>query len=349
MAQLIQLDGELPEYFPGHDRRLHILICRKKACSGKLGCVRAIRSIKTRQTGAQSIVPQDSKAIPLFSPSLGLGNKIFKRNDLNSSIPKDNPFSLSKDHDEAKAITTTNVKTHESRSQYTKERRHSAQLNVTEYTQTTASTSTSTALQFWVHSNAHQTPPPTAACSENFRSYYLDAEYETLSADSLMTIPSREALHLANQSDDLYPLATESYDNYESPIDKTFQRFADRVAQNPLQVLRYEYGGAPLLYSSRDEVGNIFTPTRLMPGNSGPLAAGMPLCRNCGKFRVFEMQLTPQAICKLEGQECIQDGMEWGTIILGVCSVDCHQQDTGYNKVSHLEEWIGVQWEESKK
>jgi pre-rRNA-processing protein TSR4 len=38
--------------------------------------------------------------------------------------------------------------------------------------------------------------------------------------------------------------------------------------------------------------------------------------------------------------------MEWGTIILGVCSKDCKPRDVEEGEVGYVEEWIGVQWEE---
>jgi pre-rRNA-processing protein TSR4 len=66
---------------------------------------------------------------------------------------------------------------------------------------------------------------------------------------------------------------------------------------------------------------------------------------------VFEVQLTPHAITELEAEEMSLDGMEWGTIIMGVCSKDCKPSDVAEGQVGYVEEWIGVQWEEveSKK
>jgi len=118
---------------------------------------------------------------------------------------------------------------------------------------------------------------------------------------------------------------------FESSHDKTFQSFADRLAQNPDQVLRYAFRGTPLLYSSADTLGKALSN-----------GSNMPSCQVCGTDRVFEVQLTPQLIVDLEKEEVGFDGMEWGTVIVGVCGVDC---DRGLSE-DYLEEWVGVQWED---
>jgi pre-rRNA-processing protein TSR4 len=142
---------------------------------------------------------------------------------------------------------------------------------------------------------------------------------------------------------------------FESSMDKTFQRFADRLAQNPEQVLRYEFGGQPLLYSSTDVVGKMLDPhynsrnsgSKVTTGNRDTATNGMPRCQNCGAERVFELQLVPHAITMLEEDEDVGlEGMDWGTVILGVCSKDCTSRDTREGEVGYVEEWVGVQWEE---
>lgn len=137
---------------------------------------------------------------------------------------------------------------------------------------------------------------------------------------------------------------------FESSMDKTFQKFADRLSQNPEQVLRYELAGTPLLYSTTDAVGKLISP----PSGSGKVstsggASRIPKCTNCGADRTFEVQLTPHAITVLEEEELSLEGMEWGTIIMAVCSKDCSPKDVGDGKVGYLEEWAGVQWEELQK
>lgn len=149
--------------------------------------------------------------------------------------------------------------------------------------------------------------------------------------------------------------AKEEKEAFESTLDKTFQRFADRLAQNPDQVLRYEFRGIPLLYSRDDAVGKLLAPhqpdgnekVKTVSGSKG--GKGIPRCTSCGAERIFEMQLTPQAITELEAEEMGLEGMEWGTIIMAVCGKDCMPSDLKQGDVGYVEEWIGVQWEEVKK
>lgn len=43
MALILQLNGELPERFPGHDRRIYVFACRRAGCRRREGSVRALR------------------------------------------------------------------------------------------------------------------------------------------------------------------------------------------------------------------------------------------------------------------------------------------------------------------
>jgi pre-rRNA-processing protein TSR4 len=149
-------------------------------------------------------------------------------------------------------------------------------------------------------------------------------------------------------------------DTFESELDKAFMKFSTRLAHNPEQVLRYEFRGSPLLYSHVDAVGRRLHAHSDSNGNArittvgGGSSAGvnMPRCEYCGSERVFELQLVPHAISMLEeGREGVglgkeDAGMEWGTIILGVCARDCAPLTLG--QTGWREEWAGVQWEETK-
>jgi len=91
---------------------------------------------------------------------------------------------------------------------------------------------------------------------------------------------------------------------------------------------------------------------RLASDGAGKIIVGnadgsrMPRCENCGAGRLFEAQLTPHAITVLEEDEMTIEGMDWGTILLGVCSKDCSPRGTSPGEVGYAEEWAGVQWEE---
>lgn len=180
--------------------------------------------------------------------------------------------------------------------------------------------------------------------------YYLDAEYEALDAPSTPQIPENARMDVDVGSSEKG--GKEDKEVFESSIDKTFQKFADRVGQNPEQVLRYEYKGKPLLYSDADGIGKSLaahsengasSSSKVVVSRGG---SGLTPCQNCGAERVFEVQLTPHAITELEADYMSLDGMEWGTIILGVCSRDCKPNDVAEGEVGYVEEWVGVQWEE---
>lgn len=137
---------------------------------------------------------------------------------------------------------------------------------------------------------------------------------------------------------------------FESSMDKAFQKFADRIENNPEQAIRYEYGGVPLLYSDSDAIGKLLGGGGNKSGGKittrGLNGSRAPRCTNCGAGRVFEVQLVPHAISVLEEDEMSIDGMEWGTIMLFVCEKDCTPQGTAEKQVGYLEEFAAVQWEE---
>ncbi|RWA04371.1 hypothetical protein EKO27_g10731 [Xylaria grammica] len=179
-------------------------------------------------------------------------------------------------------------------------------------------------------------------------SYLSEAEYETLD-------PTPPPVPQATVKVDLDDTSgsgggKEDKEVFESTMDAAFQRFADRLAQNPEQSIRYEFGGTPLLYSKTDAVGKALAPSQPdgvgVTVASGGGAKGIPRCPNCGGLRTFEVQLCPHAITELEAEELSLEGMDWGTIIVGVCERDCQARGVDEGQVGYLEEWAGVQWEE---
>lgn len=201
--------------------------------------------------------------------------------------------------------------------------------------------------------SSSEPPAPWIEDPKPYTSYHLDADTEYLDpsfgSDDIPSAPQMETNGEDSSS------AADDKALFESSMDKTFQRFADRLAQNPEQVLRYEHSGQPLLYSKSDAVGKLLAPVhddakvRISASRSHGSAAGqlrVPQCANCGAARVFELQLTPHAITELEADDPAIDGMEWGTIIMGACSRDCQQRGQPDGAIGYLEEWVGVQWEE---
>jgi pre-rRNA-processing protein TSR4 len=128
--------------------------------------------------------------------------------------------------------------------------------------------------------------------------------------------------------------------------DKYFENFSNTVKHNPGQVLRYELGGRPLLYSGRDEVASKFI------NKDGGYNVPKP-GYNPSSHRQFELQLMPKLIIDLEnidddnvGVADILNGMSWGTIIVAT-DVEDFMPQFDENHVGYVEEWCGVQWEES--
>ncbi|CAI7338396.1 ASB_collapsed_G0049630.mRNA.1.CDS.1 [Saccharomyces cerevisiae] len=111
--------------------------------------------------------------------------------------------------------------------------------------------------------------------------------------------------------------------------DDTFQKFQEVVGYNPLQVLRYDLGGKPLLYAET-KVDILSTVPR--PGY------------NPSSQRIFEMQLMPKMIFDLEEVVSVDNGMEWGTILV-FTDVENYMPEFDEHGVGYVEECVKVQWE----
>jgi len=197
----------------------------------------------------------------------------------------------------------------------------------------------------------HEPWPEAEELPSPYPTYYLDADYETLdkpkATETSRLTGTLEDTEMSGGSSG----GAEDKQLFESSMDKTFQKFADRLAQNPEQVLRYEFDGQPLLYSSTDSVGKRLAPEHTAAALSPKVSSkkqgsGIPRCTTCGGDRVFELQLAPYAITELEADEMGLEGMDWGTILMAVCSKDCVPNGTNDGAVGYVEEWVGVQWEE---
>ncbi|KAI2631430.1 programmed cell death protein 2 [Hypomontagnella submonticulosa] len=376
MVLLLQLDGELPDRFPGHERRLYVFSCRRKSCRRREGSIRALRSVRIAPGSAtetattkdkkkeEKAKPQEEKPKP--QPPSNLGETLFGAKTIGAPSGSVNPFSTTGGSpfsgssnpfasagnpfstSSSAPLTTTTTKPDpepESKTDPTTEDIKALPKTFAE----TLSLNTpqppeiSTPPEPWPAESDQQKPYPT--------SYLSDAEFETL--DPTPT-PVPQATRMDIDSSDTGASGgggkgKEDREVFESAMDAAFQRFADRLAQNPEQAIRYEFGGQPLLYSKTDAVGQLFAG----PGGSGSgvtvvqgPASGIPRCGNCRAPRVFEVQMTPQAIAELEEDEVSLEGMDWGTIIVGVCERDCQARGVPEGGVGYLEEWAGVQWEE---
>ncbi|KAI9878244.1 MAG: hypothetical protein M1830_001467 [Pleopsidium flavum] len=369
MTLLLQLNGDLPEPFPGHERRLYLFNCRRRTCTRKEGSVRAFRSIRVNsveekskhKAKGKSTGNGEEQSTRVTQPNIGdtlFGNRATSTTNASpnpfstSSGAVDNPFSTSTS---SNPFSTATAPLPSMASLASKPPQRPVMDDLPKTFAEKARISTP-------HQPPTQPPtppepwPPRSQFPSPYPFYHLDADYETISKPATPPIPHPnididEAPSTSNSKQEPDEKTT-----FESTLDKPFQHFADRLAQNPLQVLRYQFRGSPLLYSKTDKVGKLLAPHQHQPHQSEARItttlsrqdskSGIPQCSNCGAPRVFELQLTPQAIAELEVDELGLEGMEWGIVILGVCSRDCQQQDVGEGEVGYTEEWVGVQWEE---
>lgn len=357
MVLLIQLNGALPD-FPGHERRLYVWSCKKKTCRRKEGSVRTVRGVQitqppkeTKKENKSVEAAQEQKAA---KPSVNIGAALFGAKP-SSSLSSANPFSTN-------ATSSASSNPFSTSSAAPNNPFAAAGLPTSELAAKAPQTPVSdlpktfaSALSLNNDEPKFGPPPPPEPWPQEsdlpspYPIYYLDPDYEELDKVEEVSVPT-EMMDLGdggssggNQQEDK--------DVYESTIDKTFQKFADRLAQNPEQVLRYEFKGQPLLYSKHDAVGKLLAGSskdHSKVTTSNGSGNRMPRCANCGAGRVFEVQLTPYTIRELEKDEMSLDGMEWGTIIIGVCASDCQQKGV-YEGVGYVEEWTGVQWEETRE
>lgn len=369
MVLLLQLNGELPDKFPNHDRRIYVFACKRPSCSRREGSIRALRAVrvwaddgtaaaeaekKKKQQEAReeeerkkaAAAAEAEKAKPrlgdaLFgggpssSSSAGGANPFSSNaNPFSSSAAGSNPFSanpFSTSSQPAAATTTTPPTTTTTTTATTATAKEkdlpktfAETLSINNPQTTTTSTVRPPAPEPWPASSAQPKPYPTL--------YLADADFETLEPEPTeVALPENARIEDADAPETVSAADKEAF---ESTMDMSFQKFADRLAQNPEQVIRYEFGGAPLLCSKTDAVAQVIGQGRI------------PRCGSCGGPRTFEVQLTPHAIAELEAEELGLEGMDWATILVGVCGRDCVPGYLAEEEAGYLEEWAGVQWEE---
>ncbi len=339
MSLLLQLNGDLPDVFPDHERRLYVLGCRRKPCRRKEGSVRALRAVrasesttaktaaKDKSSGQASTKPVVNQGETLFgvkSPTPAQANPFASKS---SAPPQANPFSSARPSSEPSLPNRKSPTDDDLPETFAEKARIS--------NPTTVSSTT--------------TPEVWSEDASPYPSYYIDAGKEYLEAEPT-TVPSNARLDTEGGNSS----AADEKAVFESSMDKTFQQFADRLAQNPEQILRYEFAGQSLLYTKTDAVSKMLSPSTDPKIQTSLSKAGLvllsalqiPRCSSCGAARAIEMQLTPHAITELEAEEVTTDGMEWGTVIVATCSADCVPQGQVVGEVGYLEEWVGVQWEE---
>ncbi|NWI88775.1 PDCD2 protein, partial [Pitta sordida] len=106
----------------------------------------------------------------------------------------------------------------------------------------------------------------------------------------------------------------------ETEEDKIFQKFKEKVAAEPEQIIRYCRGGEGPIWVS---------------GENTPEEKDIPNCL-CGAKRIFEFQIMPQLLNYLQ-VDSLGESIDWGTLVVYTCADNCG----GENK--YLEEFLWKQ------
>lgn len=352
MNLLLQLYADLPDRFPEDERRVYVWACRKKTCRRKEGSVRGLRAVRrTKVQKTENAKPGAAKEET--KPATHLGETLFgvKPNSNASANPfaapssnggSSNPFASSGSSANPFASTSSLAAKPPQKPELADDLPQTfAQKARVSSPEAAPQPPSQVPYEAW---------PEQAALPQPYPSYHIDAGQEYIDPEPAVA-PSN--VRVDNGEGSSGGGGAEDKTLFESSMDKTFQKFADRLSQNPEQVLRYEFAGSPLLYSKTDKVGKLLAAGQenanakvKTQGSSTTGSMKVPRCANCGAERVFELQLTPHAITELEADEISVDGMDWGTVILGTCSQDCLEHGKKEGEVGYVEEWIGVQWEE---
>ena len=96
MVLLLQLNGELPDRFPGQERRIYIFSCRRTACRRRDGSIRALRGVRVyaSQVPAKNEEEKGKESKKESKPVSGLGESIFGTTSLGGTSSA-NPFATS--------------------------------------------------------------------------------------------------------------------------------------------------------------------------------------------------------------------------------------------------------------
>lgn len=373
MSLLLQLNGEIPE--SPHARMFYLFACRTKTCRRRKNYAKVLRAVmRSTEVPEESEVPVNvpkKEDFPGFEKQKKVG--AVQHGDFlfgGSSKPAvgSNPFSMGSTTSNSNPFSTMSTTNNTTLSSHTTASNplstppaqqsppRAPQTNTKSLTKSFAETlklaeggppSHETGdIRYFGPAEPWPEKPPY-----RYPLFHLDAEYEAIEKTTGLKAHQlkkyERLMSQAEEEGDDEKEGGKSGQDSNTPSndqidDDVFQRFADRIANNPEQVLRYEHAGTPLFYAVSDEVGRL-----LNPNDGGFLATRIPKCGNCGgSTRVFEFQITPHAIAVLEGDEEGFDGMDWGTIMAFTCK--CVPKVLDKNRVGYVEEYVSVQWEKQR-
>lgn len=141
-----------------------------------------------------------------------------------------------------------------------------------------------------------------------FPEWELVTEPEVIPAkDELQESPSLDQENIASLNSGLEDSELESMALHETLDSKVFQKFKQRIANEPQQVLRYCRGGSPLWVTAEHV----------------PREEEVPEC-TCGAKRLFEFQIMPQLLNHLK-VDSTDASIDWGTVAIYTCAESCDQ------------------------
>ncbi|PWW72804.1 hypothetical protein C7212DRAFT_334714 [Tuber magnatum] len=365
MSLLLQLNGEIPE--SPHARMFYLFACRTKGCRRRKNYAKVLRAVM-RSTD----VPEEPE-IPINAPKKedfpGLEKKAVQCGDflfggsskpaagsnpfsMGSTTTSPNPFSTKPAANNANPFSSSTTNPNPLSSPTAQQSPPGApQTSTKSLTKSFAETLKLAEGSLPSHETGDAryfgpAEPWPEKLPHEYPIFHLDAEYEAIEKTTGLKahqLKKYERLMSQTEDDDgEKPGQDNDTPSNDQIDDDIFQRFADRIANNPEQVLRYERGGTPLFYAVSDDVGRL-----LNPNDEGFLATRIPKCGNCGgSARVFEFQIMPHAITVLEGDGEGFDGMDWGTIMAFTCK--CVPKVLDGNRVGYVEEHVSVQWEKQR-
>lgn len=371
MRLLAQCTADIPDTY--YDRTLYVFICIEAKCRRKEGSVRAIRGVKKdekemqrkeredkEQEEAHKLKEQEQLAKEketkdlvqnLFSPAASSTTQTLENPFASSTA---NPFANASNPFDTKNVATALQKVQDENPTFA------------DVARTSAAKANETSKQQFAEKQIVEYNLP------GFKGFILYFEQEKLDPSKQKLPPIPENLKIEEEGEFVEDSPSlnnvqqgnlpkinpeknkETEDLSKLFDDQTFQNFTRILSYNTQQVLRYEPNGSPILYSSKDKLSRIFYSESGKFKSRSEWNIPSPAYNPSGSRR-FEMQLMPKMIIDLENdiddiQQIMQNGMEWGTIIVATDSEDFVPLNwLDKNGVAYLEEWCGVQWEEGPR
>ncbi|CCE61312.1 hypothetical protein TPHA_0A02300 [Tetrapisispora phaffii CBS 4417] len=291
------------------DRVLYVFVCTK--CPRKGNSIRCIRGVKKNKTSNLDVVNEKMEDLSM--------SKDFKINpfDLTKETDSANPFSNNPFQNNNSPFSKSKepenkVSESDNKQSIKATRKQHDLLNDKKYDSKIAFKN----YLLYVEKESFKNKPDHLKLPKNLK---IDDSALELDANGIEEDLGKNPIKLDPRTEKLSKFLD----------DDVFQKFQEVVGYNPHQVLRYEFGGNPLLYAaSKIDFNAIVANPSYNPSSK----------------RIFEMQLMPNMIMDLEENVNIEDGMEWGTILV-YTDIENYIPQFDKNDVGYVEEVVKVQWE----